>query len=59
MLESSKIAERLLAHARLYRQIAGATWNETRAAELKQLAEECERAAAQAGPDLSHSGPLH
>ena len=41
----SKFAERLLAHARLYRQIAGEAWNEETAKELEQLAEECQRAA--------------
>jgi hypothetical protein len=56
---SSQIAERLLAHARLCRQIAGASSDETTAAKLEQLAEECERAAAGAGPGISANGPIH
>jgi hypothetical protein len=46
--QSSKIAERLLAHARLCRQIAGASWNEASAERLEQLAAECDRAARDA-----------
>lgn len=42
----SKIAERLLAHARLCRQIAGESWNEATAAKLGQMADECDRAVA-------------
>lgn len=51
MSDSSKIAERLRAHARLYRQIASASWNEEMAAKLTELAEECARAAADAEDD--------
>jgi hypothetical protein len=40
------LAERLYAHARLYRHIAEQAWSETRARELHRLAEECTRAAA-------------
>ncbi len=40
-----KITERLLAHARLCRQIAAASWNEEIARELEQLARDCKRAA--------------
>ena len=47
---SAKIAERLLAHARLCRQIAGASWNEDTAEELERLAAECTRAAAEIAP---------
>lgn len=43
---SSKIAERLLAHARLCRQIAEETWSEEVAQKLGRLANECARAAA-------------
>lgn len=43
---SSKIAERLLAHARLCRQIAEETWSEDVAQKLSRLADECARAAA-------------
>jgi hypothetical protein len=56
---SSKLAERLLAHARLCRQIARQTWNEQTAAELEKLAAECDRAAAKAPPTAEHSGRLH
>jgi hypothetical protein len=56
---SLKIAERLLAHARLCRQIAGETWDEATAAELNQLAEECERTAACAKPEPQADGPIH
>jgi hypothetical protein len=55
---SSKIAERLLAHARLYREIAGKSWNEQTAEKLEQLAAECERAAADAGPDGDQGGQV-
>jgi hypothetical protein len=43
---SSKIAQRLLAHARLCRQIAEVSWSEDVAAQLGQLADDCTRAAA-------------
>lgn len=42
-----KIAERLLAHARLCRQIAEATWSEEVAQKLGRLADECTQAAAE------------
>jgi len=57
--QSSKIAERLLAHARLCRQIADASWSETTAAELERLAAECERAAAGVRPDDAPNPPIH
>lgn len=44
----SKIAERLLAHAHLFRAMASASWNEETAQRLVRKAEECVRAAAQA-----------
>jgi hypothetical protein len=44
---ASKIAERLLAHARLCRQIAEATWSEDVAQKLGLMADECTRAAAE------------
>jgi hypothetical protein len=56
---SSKIAERLLAHARLYREIAGKSWNEQTVEKLEQLAAECERAAADVGPDGDEDGQGH
>jgi hypothetical protein len=52
MSQSSKIAERLRAHARLCRQIAGQSWDETTAEKLKTMAEECEVAAAKTGPEI-------
>ena len=59
MSQSSKISERMLAHARLCREIAGDSWNEVMAEKLKQLAEECTRTAATAGPDPEPEGPIH
>ncbi len=56
---SSKLAERLLAHARLCRQIARQSWNEETAAELEKLAAECDLAAQQAPPAAERDGPLH
>jgi hypothetical protein len=55
----SKIAERLLAHARLYREIASESWDETAVGKLEQLALECERAAAESGSDDDFSGQIH
>ncbi|MEI9804914.1 MAG: hypothetical protein WDN48_11220 [Pseudolabrys sp.] len=46
MPQTSKIAERLLAHARLCREIAGASWNEETALSLMRMADRCERQAA-------------
>jgi hypothetical protein len=43
----SKIAERLLAHARLCRQIAERTPSEDVAADLGQLADDCTQLAAE------------
>jgi hypothetical protein len=45
------IAERLLAHARLCRQIAEATAREDLAQEFSRLADECTRAAEEVDPD--------
>jgi 3-methyladenine DNA glycosylase AlkC len=42
---SQQLAERLRAHARLYRHIAEQTWSEIKAEELIRLADECTRAA--------------
>ena len=44
----SKIAERLLAHAHLFRAMASASWSEETAQRLVHKAEECTRAAAEA-----------
>lgn len=41
-----KVAERLLAHAKLCRHIAEQSWNEETARKLDALAEECTQAAA-------------
>ena len=39
------LADRLRAHARLYRHIAEEMWNEDKAQELERLADECAYAA--------------
>jgi hypothetical protein len=44
---SSAVAERLLAHARLCEQIAQRCWNEATAEELMRMAQECTHTAAQ------------
>lgn len=59
MSPSSQLAQRLLAHALLCRQIARQCWNEETAAELEKLAAECDLAAAKAPPTDDQSGPLH
>jgi hypothetical protein len=59
MSPSSQLAERLLAHARLCRQIAHQCLNEETAAELEKLADECDLAAAKAPPTVEPSGRLH
>ena len=51
MSNSAKIAERLLAHARLCRHIAEQTWSEETAHKLDRLANDCVRAAAELAPD--------
>ena len=48
--DADKVAERLLAHARLCRHIAEQTWSEDAARDLKQMAEDCIRAADQIAP---------
>ena len=50
MSQPSTIAERLLAHARICREIADATLNEETASELERLAEDCIQAARDADP---------
>jgi hypothetical protein len=55
MSQTSKMAERLLVHARLCRQIAGASCDEADAEQLEQLADACTRAAARADSD---GGPV-
>jgi hypothetical protein len=50
MSQPSTISERLLAHARLCREIADATLNEETAYKLERLAEDCIQAAREADP---------
>jgi hypothetical protein len=50
MSHPSTIAERLLAHARICREVADATLNEKTARQLEQLAEDCVRAARDVEP---------
>jgi hypothetical protein len=50
-LPASKVAERLRAHARLCRQIAHESWNETTAIELTRLADQCIEAADNIEPE--------
>ena len=46
MPQSAKVIQRLLAHAKLCRDIAAASWNQTSAEKLEEMAAECERSAA-------------
>ena len=59
MSQPSKIAERLLAHARLCRQIARESWNEDTAYKLAEMAEECTRAARSCDAMAPVDAPLH
>jgi hypothetical protein len=45
MPNSAKVAERLLAHARLCREIAALSWNEASAQRLEEMAAACVLAA--------------
>ena len=58
MSQPSTIAERLLAHARICREIADATMHAETASKLERLARECIEAARDAGaeapPKLFH-----
>ena len=58
MSQPSTIAERLLAHARICREIADATMHAEMASKLERLARECIEAARDAGaeppPKLFH-----
>jgi hypothetical protein len=49
------LAERLRAHARLYRHIAEETWSEDKAQELVRLANECTYAADAISPGREES----
>lgn len=51
MSQPSAIFERLIAHARIRRQIAGASLNLEAAGKLERLAGECLEAARDADPD--------
>jgi hypothetical protein len=53
MPNSAKVVERLLAHARLCREIAALSWNEASAQQLEELAVACVLAA-----DLTVEPPL-
>ena len=50
-LATEEVAERLRAHARLCRQIAHESWNETIATELARLADRCMAAADNIEPE--------
>jgi hypothetical protein len=50
MSQPSTISERLLAHARLCREIADATMNEEAASKLERMAQDCIEAARDAEP---------
>jgi len=52
MSDEHTVAGRLLAHAKLCRQMATQTWNEEIAKELRKLADECARAAVEAKTTL-------
>lgn len=56
---AAKIAEHLLAHARLCRHIAEQAWSEETAHKLDRLANECARAAAELLPDDDNDGTRH
>jgi len=54
--KSAKVVQRLLAHARLCREIAAVSWNEADTRKLEEMAAECVRwATGGSGP----AGPLH
>ena len=55
----SNVVDRLLAHARLCRQMANRTWDAQIAAELRKLAVECTRAAREAGREAGGTATVH
>ena len=59
MSPSSKLAERLHAHALLCREIAHECMNVETAAELEKLADECDQAAAKAPPTDDPDRSVH
>jgi hypothetical protein len=58
--EVARVGERLLAHARLCRQIAEQSWSEEIAGKLRVLADECDRAAEELRPFgmVNHGRPV-
>ncbi len=54
---TSPVAERLLAHARLCEQIAQGCWSEQTAEELREIARDCTRTAAQIGQAATEQYP--
>lgn len=58
MPNSAKVVQRLLAHARLCREIAASSWDETSAQKLEELAAACVKAAG-VTEEPAPSGPLH
>ncbi len=56
---TDNVVEHLLVHARRCREMAGATWNEDIAAELRKLAVECTRAAREANRDSDGHTTVH
>jgi hypothetical protein len=55
---AANVAQRLLAHAQLCREVAARSWNEDSAEKLEKLADACVRAAG-ATFDLPPRGQLH
>jgi len=51
VLPADKVAERLRAHARLCRQVARESWDETIAGELSRIADQCMEAANHIEPE--------
>jgi hypothetical protein len=58
MPQSAKVVQRLLAHAKLCREIASASWNENSVEKLEEMAAECERSATGEG-ETGPSDRLH
>jgi len=59
MSKPDLLVERLLAHASLCRRMAGETFNEEIAAELRKLAGECVRAAREMNCETGPAATLH
>ncbi|MEJ2623053.1 MAG: hypothetical protein P8Z80_00460 [Pseudolabrys sp.] len=56
---TSKVAERLRAHARLCQHIAEESWNEAIAGELGRLAEQCVAAADNIDANATPGAQVH